>query len=113
MALRPKSESVKFPEFTTELCHILSTLVEIDKRTDLEKPEHLVITSANDSKHKPDSKHYKNQAIDLRSKSFKTEADKADFMAALAKALGPRYTVIYEYPGQVNEHFHIQLKRGL
>ncbi len=75
-------------------------------------PENLVITSINDGVHKSDSKHYKNQAIDLRSKSFKTEEDKFEFCSKFQKFLGPRFSILYEYPGMTNEHFHIQVKKG-
>jgi hypothetical protein len=112
MALKTKSSAVLFPEFTVSLCHILSKLEEIHRLNKCPQPENLIITSANDSKHKIESKHYKNQALDLRSKNFKTETEKADFMQELSKALGPKFTIIYEYPGLVNEHFHIQVKKG-
>ena len=112
MALRPKSSSVNFSDFSVSMCYMLTTLERIHRQKLCEQPANLVITSANDSLHKIDSKHYKNQALDLRSKSFKNEEDKAKFMAVLKRELGPKFTVIYEYPGEVNEHFHIQVKRG-
>lgn len=111
MALKPKSSLVNF-EFSVSMCYMLCTLERIHRLKLCEQPENLVITSANDSKHKTDSKHYKNQALDLRSKSFKTEEMKAKFMAVLKRELGPKFTVIYEYPGEVNEHFHVQVKKG-
>jgi len=112
MAVKPKSSSVIFQEYSASLCRILTVLEEIHRTKKTEQPENLIITSVNDGRHKIDSKHYKNQALDLRSKNFKDEIDKADFMEALSKALGPKFTVIYEFPGGVSEHFHIQVKRG-
>lgn len=112
MAVKPKSSAVNFQEFSVSICYILSALERINRLNFCTQPEHLVITSANDGKHKVDSKHYKNQALDLRSKSFKTEEMKADFMAILRRELGPKFTIIYEYPGEINEHFHIQVKKG-
>ncbi len=107
MAILTKSHAVLFPEFSPAIVHILNKLVEVNKFG----PEHLVITSANDGKHKVDSKHYKNLAIDLRSKNFKNEDSKFIFMVELKKVLGPKFIVLYEYPGLVNEHFHVQVKR--
>ena len=112
MPLKPKSSSVIFAEFSVSLCYILSTLERVHRLKLCEQPENLVITSANDGKHKVDSKHYKNQALDLRSKNFKTEENKAKFMTVLKRELGPKFTIIYEYPGEVNEHFHIQVKKN-
>ena len=112
MALKLKSSRVNIQEFTASICFILSNLERIHRRKLCPQPENLVITSANDSQHKIDSKHYKNQALDIRSKSFKSEADKYRFMTVLSHELGPKFTIIYEYPDEANEHFHIQVKRG-
>ncbi len=107
MAILTKSHAVLFPEFSPAIIYILSKLAEVNRFG----PTDLVITSANDGKHKVDSKHYKNLALDLRSKNFKDENAKFTFMVELKKALGPKFTVLYEYPGLVNEHFHVQVKR--
>ena len=112
MAVRPKSSAVRFEEFSVSICHILFALERINRLNLCPQPEHLVITSANDGRHKIDSKHYKNQALDLRSKSFKTEEMKHHFMTVLRNELGPKFAILYEYPGEVNEHFHIQVKKG-
>ena len=112
MAIRAKSTSVNFDDYSLAICHILSALAKIHAKGTVGQPINLIITSANDGQHKPDSKHYKNQAIDLRSKSFKDEQAKFDFMTALSKELGPKFSILYEYPGQLNEHFHIQVKKG-
>lgn len=112
MAVKLKSSAVHIEEFSASLCYMFSALERINRLKFCFQPEHLVITSINDGKHKDDSKHYKNQALDLRSKSFKTEEMKADFMTVLKRELGPKFTIIYEYPGMTNEHFHIQVKKG-
>jgi len=112
MALRTKSPSVQFQDYSVSLCYILSKLEEVHRLKKSIQPENLVITSVNDGNHKVGSKHYKNQALDLRSKSFGNEEHKAAFMTVLARALGPKFTVIYEYPGEINEHFHIQVRKG-
>jgi len=112
MAVKLKSSAVKIEEFSVSLCHIFSKLEEVHRLKKSPQPENLVITSINDGIHKSDSKHYKNQAVDIRSKSFKDELDKVDFVTHLMKALGPKFSLIYEHPGEANEHFHIQVKKG-
>ncbi len=111
MALVVKGPFVTFKDFSLPLCRILTALAIIHNKKTISQPVNLVITSANDGKHKVDSKHYKNQALDLRSKSFKNETDKHEFMTALSNELGNKFTVLYEYPGGENEHFHVQVKK--
>ena len=79
-------------------------------------PAELTVTSINDSGHGVDSKHYKDMAIDLRSKSFPS-AMKLDFVDKFAHHLnilskGTKYTVLLEGLGTANEHFHIQVAKG-
>ena len=112
MALKLKSSTVTIQEFSASLCYIFTVLEELHRLKKVLQPENLIITSINDGRHKADSKHYKNQALDLRSKNFKDEIDKYEFMSQLKAELGPKFTVIYEYPGDANEHFHVQVKRG-
>ena len=107
MATLTVKASARFKAFTPALLHMLTTLARIDAPV----PE-LVITSANDSKHLPSSKHYQNLALDLRSKSFPNARSKAAFRAALEKALGPRFRVLLEGVGTPNEHFHVQVRKG-
>jgi hypothetical protein len=70
----------------------------------------LVITSANDSTHKANSKHYSNEALDVRSKSFGAAA-RSLFIDALRKELGTAFTVLYECDGTPNAHLHIQVAK--
>lgn len=68
-----------------------------------------VITSGNDSKHKRNSKHYSDEAIDIRGKIFpdKTMKDIAD---EIQRKLGPDYDVIPEFfpKNPANDHIHIE-----
>jgi hypothetical protein len=70
-----------------------------------------VITSANDSRHLVDSRHYTNEAIDIRSKSFPT-AVKRRLREVYEAMLGPQFRVLLEVEGTDNEHFHAQVRRG-
>lgn len=67
-----------------------------------------VVTSGNDGRHMTGSCHYENRAIDLRSKSLKTEQEKAQLVEALRGWLGPDYDVILEHLGEDNEHVHVE-----
>lgn len=73
----------------------------------------LVITSGNDSVHSKFSKHYSDQAMDVRSKACHCDADKTKMQGELQSILGPQFTVLLENFNGMNEHFHIQLKKGL
>lgn len=67
-----------------------------------------VITSGNDGVHKIGSFHYKDLAIDLRSKNLPSDRIKEGVLGKLRHKLGKNYDVFWEYPGQPNEHFHIE-----
>lgn len=72
----------------------------------------VVITSINDSRHGINSRHYTDEAVDVRSKNFPTVVEKLKFRAGLELALGPKFRVLFENPAGENEHFHIQVKKG-
>lgn len=87
-------------------------------------PEVLVITSIYDGQHLPDSRHYRGEAIDIRSKNFASLADKSKFRMELENALnthplvtaqgmGGHFRILFEDAGQDSEHFHVQVKKGL
>lgn len=105
--------SCRFKEFSLALDYILHTLVHTDFG-DL-APGELVITSVNDSTHMAGSKHYSNEALDVRSHTF-LEANKIPFANRLSLALNKLYpgkfTVLFEDKGTANEHFHIQVAKG-
>lgn len=104
--------SVRFKRFTPALMTLLNALYAADLGKLDGQPDDLVITSANDSTHSRFSRHYVDEALDVRSKSFATEQAKRIFRDNLAKQLGPKFTVLYEARGTANEHFHCQPKKG-
>lgn len=66
-----------------------------------------VVTSVNDSGHKAGSKHYLGAALDLRTKHS------GNLGNSLAKAILQKlshlgFDVLYEYPGEAQEHIHIE-----
>lgn len=103
---------VTFRGFPPALVYMLTVLRRASE-THPEVPDRtLVITSANDGTHKQGSKHYTNEAVDVRSKSFRSLADKQTFRAKLAHDLGEQFTVLLEGEGDENEHFHCQVRKG-
>jgi hypothetical protein len=66
------------------------------------------ITSINDSVHGTNSKHYRGEAFDMRSKNLTTD-QKILAHSRLRAKLGPLgYDVLLEDLGGSNEHFHIE-----
>ncbi len=61
-----------------------------------------VITSANDSKHGPNSLHYKGQALDLRTRHMNEQGLQAVFHK-LKEALGEQFDTVLEA-----DHLHIE-----
>jgi|SRR3990167_11011318 len=104
--------SVRFKRFTPAMMTLLNALYAADLGKVEGQPEDLVITSANDSTHGDGSRHYTDEALDVRSKTFATEQAKDAFRANLTKQLGPKFTVLYEGKGTPNQHFHCQPKKG-
>lgn len=64
------------------------------------------ITSANDSEHTVNSKHYSNKAVDFRIKDVPRE-DRELLYNRIKQKL-PDFTVLWEDVGTYNEHLHIQ-----
>jgi hypothetical protein len=61
-----------------------------------------VITSANDSKHGPNSLHYMGQALDLRTNNLPPQAVQS-IVDRLKEALGAQFDVVLE-----SDHIHIE-----
>jgi hydrogenase maturation factor HypF (carbamoyltransferase family) len=101
-------DNVRIREFSPEIEHILFHLRRVEAPVDA-----VWVTSGNDSTHMTLSKHYTNQALDVRSKNFPSLTAKRAYQKALQVALGTQFAVILEYVGGVQEHFHIQLRKGL
>lgn len=74
----------------------------------LVRPDVVVITSANDSRHMVGSKHYRGEALDVRSKNFPNREAKLHFLADVLRRLGPGYEGLLEAEGTPNEHFHLE-----
>ena len=66
-----------------------------------------IMTSGDDSTHKPTSKHYTGDAFDLRSKHLRL-AEKGEVLVEMKEALGENYDVIIELVGEPLEHYHIE-----
>ena len=106
-------ESVRLKVLSKEILHIFDVLYSLNQE---QIPNYAIdwfITSINDSKHKEDSKHYINKAVDLRSHNFDNQLNKMEFKERLTFALGKDYTVLLEDIETANEHFHIQIRKGL
>jgi len=103
--------SVRFRGFTRGLIRILVAVQRVAERTRMAE---VVITSANDGKHsqRPRSRHYSNEALDLRSRNFTTPAARDRFLARLRAELGSRFYVAYEGHGKPHAHIHVQPRRG-
>lgn len=105
-------DNCRFKVWTKELNYIFNTLFNLNEQKIPDYPIEWMITSVNDSTHLPNSKHYKDKAIDMRSHNFNSNV-KEQFRKVLELHLGPRYTILLEDLNTPNEHFHIQLAKGL
>jgi hypothetical protein len=103
--------TVRLKRLTPALKTILDVLYALDGSAAWFPPD-LVVTSVNDSKHRSGSRHYVDEAVDVRSHNFASQGDRISFRELLANRLGPRFTVLLEDEGLPNEHFHIQPKKG-
>jgi len=103
--------SVRFKGFTRGLIRILAGVLVVAERT---KIREIVVTSANDGRHsqRPRSRHYTNEALDIRSRNFKTDAARQLFLRRLRRELGIAFYVAYEHGGKPSAHFHVQVRRG-
>jgi len=110
-----KSE-VRFKRFTPAAAWFLHVLDGMAETGGEGYPPQLVITSANDSTHMEGSRHYMDEAWDLRSKNIHV-AVKDLFRKRLEAMLNShpvdknKFTVLLENLGEDNEHFHIQVKK--
>lgn len=110
-------ENCRIKEWSAPLHWIFSCLIELVKDADT-LPSEIVVTSINDSTHKTGSRHYTDEAIDIRSHNFATHSEKMDFLIMLRSMLNSnmrdpaKFMVILESEGTPNEHFHAQVVRG-
>lgn len=70
-----------------------------------------VVTSGNDSRHIDGSRHYRDEAVDLRANTMSVGQGRR-WAADLQSELGSGYTVLYEYDPQdpQNRHLHVQMR---
>ena len=108
-----KNTTVHLKVLTPALAWIFYKLSLFHEEKMATQPNELVITSINDSVHMPGSKHYSNEAIDLRSQNFSNHQEKIMFAMSFQDYLGPKFRVLLENLDTPNEHFHIQVKKGM
>ncbi len=68
----------------------------------------LVVTAALDGVHMAKSLHYQGLAVDLRSKHLQDDITRSRVLAGMRQALTMEYQILFENPGTVNEHYHIE-----
>ena len=105
MNVTTKNRNVYFQEFTPAIRRILEVVWAVN---DTHKYG-LVITSANDSVHAQKSRHYSNEALDIRTHNLKNPVE---VQKLLKSNLGEKFTVLFESPNTPNAHLHIQPKAG-
>lgn len=100
MSLLKFTATVKVPA----VCIIAAAVV--NAATTLDLPD-MLVTSGNDSVHMPGSRHYRDQALDFRTKHL-SPPDKVRLVTAVKRRLGRNYDVLLEQEGQPNEHLHVE-----
>jgi hypothetical protein len=121
--------SVRLNNLTPGLLAILTGLYIVERSTLIEsKPDDLWVTSVNDGRHQknPPSRHYSDEAVDVRSWNFRSDIHKDIFASRLEIFLNRRFSptgarmfrVLYESTIKKNgkvirtQHFHIQVIKG-
>ena len=99
MALIKFKSTVKVPKVVIIACAIINAANTLGLTHDI------VVTSGNDSKHKVGSKHYSDEALDIRTKNI---AEPHKFASTIRRRLGPDYDVILEDEEGPNEHLHCE-----
>ena len=118
--IRTKSNSVRLNFNSEPIRRMVVTLAKLDRSHDVGlaagRPRRytgdLVITSGNDSTHGPGSRHYTDEAIDVRTHNFTSREARRNFRVRWEAALGPQFRVLLEHEGKPNEHFHAQVRKG-
>lgn len=104
MIFKTKDKSVNIQTLEEPLVHMLSPIAEECRKWNGNEYV-MTITSGNDGKHIKNSLHYKNKAIDIRSKDMRM---KEYTVYKLKKMLGNSYDILLESHNQPNEHIHIE-----
>lgn len=79
--------------------------VVADVADGLEPGIEIVVTAGRDGRHKTGSLHYKGRAVDIRTWNLKNPAKVRDLVAF---RLGKDYDVLFENPGQEDQHLHVE-----
>lgn len=102
-------------DFGTVLAPAGARILDRLKRIVSSYPFDVTITSARDGVHSgPGDPHHTGEAFDLRTHGL-THEQKAQIIRDLKESLYKtprRFYVVLEYPGQDNEHVHVQRRRG-
>lgn len=113
--VRFKSANVRARFHRPAIAYMLAVLSALDdEMPPTAKPYtgDLVITSVNDSGHGTNSRHYVDEALDVRTHNFRSRNAKRDFRAILEAKLGDQFRVLLENEGTPNEHLHVQVRKG-
>jgi hypothetical protein len=97
--------SCRFGILTPALLHILSVLEEYAHVRDLT----IIVLSGTDGGHTLYSGHAEGLAVDFRCRYVEPR----EFIDELHRLLGPPFAASHEHSGQSNEHYHVQLRRGV
>jgi len=100
---------------TPALIAILNAAAQAQE--ELGYPKVLVVTSINDGRHSTNSRHYKDEAIDFRTKgpvrnSMGSTLRKRTFRSRIEMLAGSRFRALLEGLGTPNEHVHVQVRKG-
>lgn len=101
--MKLKDNTVHFKSSSIAMAAAFVIANDIFKKHNIE----FVITSANDGTHSEKSKHYSDEAIDIRSKHIPDSKTKEMVLSELKLAL-PNFDVILEHLNEANEHFHCE-----
>ena len=92
-------------------------LIFDDISTAFEEMGYECVLTCGTNAHGPDDPHTHGFALDFRSKHIRTSDEKHALLEMLRRELNVKhanfYTVLLENVGLANEHFHIQVKRGI
>jgi hypothetical protein len=79
----------------------------VNAANDLKIDGEIWVTAGRDGKHVSNSKHYYDQALDIRTKNLDNKTCEL-FVRVIRRRLGKDYDVILESSGKPNEHLHIE-----
>lgn len=100
-----KDPSVKANRIAPEIFHAIAVASDV---WDTYGCDHLIVTGLCDGAHRVNSLHYIGRAVDLRTHNLAGIAERKNARDLLAGRLGRDFDVLYENPGQANEHIHVE-----